>query len=269
MTDYILRVTAADNRVRAFFATTRQTVGTAAKIHQTTPTATAALGRLLTAGIIMGYTLKNDRDLLTLSIKGDGPIGGLLVTADNKGNVKGYPHNPTADLPLKDGKLDVSGAVGNGTLTVVKDMGLKEPYSGKIELVSGEIAMDIAYYYATSEQTPGVVSLGVLIDTDHTVKQAGGFLIQLMPDAPDEIIDELERTTNIPNITALLDSGITPEALAQQTLGNLNLQIHEKLPCRYRCTCSKEKAAAILKSLSENDRTEVVCHFCNTVYNTK
>jgi len=275
MTDYILRVSAADGLVRGFFATTHVLVGEAAKIHKTTPVVTAALGRLLTGGVMMGYTMKSEKDLLTLTIKGDGAVGGLLVTADSKGNVKGYANNPQADVPLKEnGKLDVGGVVGGGSLTVVKDLGLKEPYSGQVELVNGEIAMDIAYYFATSEQVPSVVSLGVLVDVDYSVKRAGGFIIQLMPGATDELIDELEKTTNIPNITKLLDEGKTPEDLANITLGNMDFEVLEKLPCRFDCGCSKEKVLRALATLPKKDlqnlaqggKMEVMCHFCNTAH---
>jgi len=275
MADYILRVSAAGGLVRGFFATTREMVNEAARLHETTPVVTAALGRLLTAGAIMGHTMKSDKDLLTITIKGDGPVGGLLVTADSHGNVKGYAYNPQADAPLRiDGKLNVGGVVGNGSITVVKDLGLKEPYSGQAELVSGEIAIDIANYYATSEQVPSVVALGVLVDTDYTVKQAGGFFIQLMPGAGDDIIDELEKTTNIPNITALLDAGMTPDDLALETLGGLGFKVLDTLPCRFHCNCSKEKVARVLATLPQKDlqnligdgKIEVKCHFCNTAH---
>jgi len=261
--------------IRGLFAYSKNMVAKAAEIHQTTPVASAALGRLLTAGAIMGHTMKNEKDLLTLTIKGNGPIGGVLVTADSKGNVKGYVNNPDVDIPLNEiGKLDVKGAIGEGSITVVKDMGLKEPYSGQVELVSGEIAMDIAYYYAMSEQTPSIVSLGVLVDVDYTIKQAGGFFIQLMPGATDDIIDKLEQTANIANITALLDAGETPEDIAKQTLGELGLEILEKLPCNYFCGCSKEKVARSLSTLPKKDlqelavdeKIEVMCHFCNTAH---
>lgn len=273
MTDHILRVSAAGGLVRGFFATTRELVNEAVKVHGTTPVVSAALGRLLTAGAIMGHTMKGEKDLLTITIKGDGPIGGLLVTADSRGNVKGYAYKPQVDIPTKEnGKLDVGGAVGKGSITVVKDLGLKEPYSGQVELVSGEIAIDIANYYATSEQVPSIVALGVLVDTDYTVKQAGGFFIQLMPGAGDEIIDELEKTTNIPNITALLDAGMTPDDLALETLGTLGFKVLETLPCKFECNCSKERVARALATLPEKDlqnlagdgKIEVKCHFCNT-----
>jgi molecular chaperone Hsp33 len=275
MNDHILRITAADGMVRAFFASTRELASEAASRHKTAPTATAALGRLLTAAAIMGHTLKNDKDLLTVTVKGDGPLGGLLATADWQGNVKGYCHNPSADLPLNEyGKLDVGGAVGEGTLTIVKDMGLKEPYSGQVELVSGEIAMDIAYYYALSEQTPSIVSLGVLVDKDLTVRQAGGFFIQLMPGADEGIIDLLEKNAIIHNLTELLDGGITTEGLAEITLGELGFEVMERLPCRFHCGCDKKKVARVLttlpqadlRELIDGDKTEVMCHFCNTAH---
>jgi molecular chaperone Hsp33 len=223
----------------------------------------------------MGYTLKNSKDLLTLSVKGDGPLGGILVTADSAGGVKGYVNNPSADVSLNaNGKLDVAAAVGAGTLTVIKDMGLKEPYSGQVELVSGEIAVDVAYYYASSEQTPSIVSLGVLVDTDRTVKQAGGYFIQLMPGAADDITDELENSAVLSNLTKMLDAGMTPEDLARQTLGNLGYEVLEKLPCRFFCGCSKEKVSRVLATLPKKDlaaltddgETEVLCHFCNTAH---
>ena len=203
MDDYILRATAADGLIRAFAATTKNTVQTARSLHNTTPVASAALGRLLTAGAMMGTMLKGEKDLVTLQIKGDGPIEGLLVTADSKGRVKGYPFNPNVDIPSKSPvKLDVGGAVGKGYLTVIKDLGLKEPYVGKTELVSGEIAEDLTYYYAKSEQIPTAIALGVLVDTDTSIKAAGGFIIQLMPGATLEVATMLEeRITHIKYIT--------------------------------------------------------------------
>ena len=193
--DYIVRATAADSQFRVFAATTCNMVERARQIHNTSPVATAALGRLLTAGSMMGCMMKGDRDVLTLNIRGDGPIGGLTVTADSKGDVKGYAFNPGVMLPPNaKGKLDVGGALGVGVLSVIRDVGLKEPYVGQTILVTGEIAEDRTYYYATSEQTPSSVALGVLMNTDNTVRQAGGFILQLMPGASDEIISKLERT---------------------------------------------------------------------------
>ena len=232
MDDYILRATAADGLIRAFAATTKNTVQTARTLHNTTPVASAALGRLLTAGAMMGTMLKGEKDLVTLQIKGDGPIEGLLVTADSKGRVKGYPFNPNVDIPPKSPvKLDVGGAVGKGYLTVIKDLGLKEPYVGKTELVSGEIAEDLTYYYAKSEQIPTAIALGVLVDTDTSIKAAGGFIIQLMPGATLEVATMLEeRITHLKYITELLDRGETPETILDAVLGDMDLEIIDKMP---------------------------------------
>lgn len=277
MNDYILRVTAANGTIRAFFADTRETVNEAAKIHNTTAVVSAALGRLLTAGAIMGLMLKNESDLLTLNIKGDGPVGGLMVTADNKARVKGYAYNPQADAESKpDGKLNVSGIVGKGSLNVIKDMGMKDAYIGQVELLSGEIAEDIAYYFVQSEQTPSVVSLGVLVDRDYTIKQSGGFILQLMPDAPDEIIDKLEEKINaLPSITALLDSGKTPELIADMLFADFGYEILEKSPTEFYCNCSRERVEAALtavgkaeleKIINDDGQTTLNCHFCNSDY---
>ena len=214
MKDYIVRATAAEGQVRAFAATTKELVETAREHHNTSPVATAALGRLLTAGAMMGSMMKNETDMLTLQVRGDGPLGGITVTADSKGDVKGYVNNPDVMLPPKNGKLDVGGAVGIGLLQVIKDMGLKEPYSGQTILVSSEIAEDLTYYFANSEQVPSSVGLGVLMEKDNTVKQAGGFIIQLMPFTSDEVIDRLEaKLSNVKSVTALLDAGMTPEQI--------------------------------------------------------
>lgn len=213
MTDYIIRATAAEGQIRAFAATTRDLVEYARSAHNTSPVATAALGRLLTAGAMMGIMMKGEKDLLTLKIEGDGPIGGLTVTADSRGNVKGYAFHPEVMLPPNaKGKLDVGGALGIGVLSVIKDIGLKDPYVGQTILVTSEIAEDLTYYFATSEQTPSSVALGVLMERDNTVKQAGGFILQMMPGASEEVISALEkRLGEITSITALLDAGNTPE----------------------------------------------------------
>ena len=212
MTDYIIRATAAEGQIRAFAATTRDLVEYARSAHNTSPVATAALGRLLTAGAMMGIMMKGEKDLLTLKIEGDGPIGGLTVTADSRGNVKGYAFHPEVMLPPNaKGKLDVGGALGIGVLSVIKDIGLKDPYVGQTILVTSEIAEDLTYYFATSEQTPSSVALGVLMERDNTVKQAGGFILQMMPGASEEVISALEkRLGEITSITALLDAGNTP-----------------------------------------------------------
>ncbi|MCL2703403.1 MAG: Hsp33 family molecular chaperone HslO [Defluviitaleaceae bacterium] len=277
MSDHILRITAANGAIRAFIADTRNTVNMARQIHDTRPVMSAALGRLLTAGAIMGLMLKNDGDLLTLTIKGDGPGGMVLVTADSAGNVKGYCNNPHADLPLNSiGKLDVSGILGAGTLTVIKDMGSGEPYNGAVALQTGEIAEDIAYYFAQSEQTPSVVSLGVLVDVDYSIKQAGGFIIQLMPGASDAVIDFLEqKVTGLASMTTLYEQGHTTESLAEMLFSESGYEILDKLPCRFACNCSRgrvEKALVAigrdeLENIAKQDKSASLnCHFCNKKY---
>ena len=278
MGDYIIRVTAANDSIRAFAATTRETVQKARELHNTTPVASAALGRLLTAGAMMGIMLKGEKDLVTIQIKGDGPLEGEIVTADSKGRVKGYVFNPNVDIPPKSPtKLDVGGAVGKGFLTVIKDLGLKEPYVGKTELVSGEIAEDLTYYYAKSEQVASAISLGVLVDTDTNIKQAGGFIIQVMPGITEEILSRLESRINVvPYITELLSMGDTPESILNLILGDMDLQIIDKVPTEYYCGCSRERVEKALlaigkddlkKILEEDKKAELSCHFCNKVYN--
>ena len=276
MTDYIVRATAANNQIRAFAATTREMVETAREHHGTSPVATAALGRLLTAGAMMGSMMKNDTDMLTLQVRGDGPLGGITVTADSQGNAKGYVLNPEAMMPPKNGKLDVGGAVGIGLLNVIKDMGLKEPYVGQTILVTSEIAEDLTYYFANSEQVPSSVGLGVLMEKDNKVKCAGGFIIQLMPFAEDKTIDQLEENLKrVTSVTELLDKGYTPEQLLEELLGNLGLEITDTMPTRFYCNCSKERVEQavvsigrkeILEMIDEGKDIEVKCHFCNTGY---
>ena len=224
--DYIVRATAAGGQIRAFAATTRELVEEARSRHGTSPVATAALGRLLTAGAMMGSMMKNDTDVLTLQINGDGPLGGITVTADSRGDVKGYVQNPDVILPPKNGKLDVGGAVGIGLLTVIKDMGLKEPYSGQTILVTSEIAEDLTYYFANSEQVPSSVGLGVLMEKDNTVKCAGGFIVQLMPFAEEKVISRLEENVGkITSVTRLLEEGYTPQRLLEDLTEGLDLEI--------------------------------------------
>lgn len=276
MSDYIVRATAAQGQIRAFAATTKETVEEARRRHETSPVATAALGRLLTAGAMMGSMMKNESDMLTLQVRGDGPLGGITVTADSRGEVKGYVLNPSVMLPPKNGKLDVGGAVGIGLLTVIKDMGLKEPYSGQTILVTSEIAEDLTYYFANSEQVPSSVGLGVLMDKDNTVKCAGGFLIQLMPFAADKVIDQLEENLkNVTSVTALLDEGCSPEEILERLLGNLDLEITDTMPTRFFCNCSKERVEQAVVSIGKKDIAEMIsegkdievkCHFCNTAY---
>lgn len=277
MTDYIIRATAANNQIRAFAATTRDLVEHARSIHNTSPVATAALGRLLTAGAMMGSMMKGTNDLLTLQIKGEGPIQGLTVTADSNANVKGYVYNPNVMLPPSPlGKLDVGAVVGAGVLSVIKDLGLRDPYVGQTALVSGEIAEDITYYYAASEQVPSSVALGVLMNKDNTVKRAGGFIIQLMPFAEEEVIAGLEKKIGeISSITKLLDTDMTPEMILDHILGDFSLEILDTIPTAYRCNCSKERVEKAIISIGQKDIQEMIgdkkpievnCHFCNTHY---
>ncbi|MBO8433799.1 MAG: Hsp33 family molecular chaperone HslO [Tyzzerella sp.] len=278
MEDYIIRATAGNGSIRAFAGTTKNTVEMARQLHNTSPVATAGLGRLLTAGAMMGEMLKGEKDLLTLQIRGDGPLQGMVVSADSKGNVKGYVFNPYVEVPNKyEGKLDVSKAIGNGSLSVIKDIGLKEPYAGQIELISGEIAEDLTYYFAKSEQTPSAIGLGVLIDTDTSVMASGGFIIQLMPDASDEIAEKLEEKINrTPYVTSLLDMGYSPEDILQLILGDFDLEINEKKEVRFYCNCTRERVEKALISLGKDELTNMIeedkkaqlhCHFCNKEYN--
>lgn len=219
MKDYIVRATAGNTQIRAFAAVTTNLVEEARVHHQTSPVATAALGRLLTGGVMMGSMMKNDTDMLTIQIKCSGDIEGLTVTADSQGNVKGYVFNPDVMLPPKNGKLDVGGALGQGVMTIIKDMGLKEPYSGQTILQTGEIAEDLTYYFATSEQVPSSVGLGVLMNGDNTVRVAGGFIVQVMPFIEDEVLNKLEENIKkIRSVTAMLDDGHTPEQMLEQVL---------------------------------------------------
>lgn len=277
MKDYVVRATAGEGEVRAFACTGRELVEEARKFHDSTPVVTAALGRLLVAGAMMGAMMKGEDDKLTLQIKGDGPIGGLVVTANSKSEVKGYAFYPDTDLPLKSaGKLDVGRAVGKGELTVIRDMGLKEPYVGRTNLLTGEIAEDLTYYFASSEQTPSVVALGVLVDKDRTVKRAGGFIIQLMPDAREETIAAIEKKIPmVTSVTDMLEEEITPEEMLTFILEELNPKINDKVEARYVCDCSKERVEAALVSIGEKDLTEMYeegkpvelcCQFCNKKY---
>lgn len=277
MEDYIVRGTAADNQIRVFAATTRVLVEEARKAHNTSPVATAALGRLLTGGVMMGSMMKGDKDLLTLQIQCNGPIKGLTVTADSQGNVKGYAYNPNVMLPPSDkGKLDVGKALDLGVLSVIKDMGLKEPYMGQTQLVSGEIAEDLTYYFATSEQVPSAVALGVLMNKDNTVKRAGGFIIQLMPFAEDGLAEKLEeKLKNMEPITALLEKGMTPEDIIDSVLGEFGVEIMDTLSAQFYCNCTKERVEKAIVSVGAKELNEMIqegkpievnCHFCNKNY---
>ncbi|MFG6392936.1 MAG: Hsp33 family molecular chaperone HslO [Lachnospiraceae bacterium] len=275
--DYIVRATAANGQLRAFAITSRNIVEEARRIHNTSPVATAALGRLLTAGSMMGSMMKGENDVLTLQIQCTGPAGGIIVTAMPDGSVKGYINHPDIILPPNaQGKLDVSGALGPGFLNVIKDTGLKEPYNGQVNLVSGEIAEDLTYYYATSEQVPSTVGLGVLMDKDNTVKQAGGFIIQVMPDADEKVIDRLEESVNnIKSVTELLDSGMEPEDILRYIIKEDSVQILGQMPVKYHCNCSEEKVLKVIASLGHKDLQEIIedgrpveinCQFCGSHY---
>lgn len=277
MSDYLVRATAADAQIRAFACTTRELVEFARQAHNTSPVVTAALGRLLSAGAMMGSMLKGEKDLMTLQIKGDGPVGGIKVTADALANVKGYADVPDVILPANSvGKLDVSGAIGPGTLRVIKDMGLKEPYVGQTELQTGEIAEDLTYYFATSEQVPSAVGLGVLMEKNNTVKQAGGFIVQLMPFAEEAVISKLEQNlANISSVTSMLDAGNSPEQMLQILLDGLDMQITDTMPTAFVCNCSKERVekalisigkAQLQEMIDDGEEIEVNCDFCNAHY---
>ena len=276
MADHIVRATAGNAQIRAFAASTTDMVETARKAHNTSPVATAALGRLLTGGVMMGSMMKNDSDMLTLQIKGSGAIGGITVTADSKGNAKGYVNNPDVMLPPKNGKLDVGGSIGAGFLTVIKDMGLKEPYSGQTVLQTAEIAEDLTYYFATSEQVPSSVGLGVLMEKDNTVRCAGGFIVQVMPFIDEAVLSKLEENINkIQSVTSMLDNGHTPEEMLSQVLEGLDMQIVDTMPAQFYCNCSKERIEKAIISIGKKDiqsmiddgeDIEVKCHFCNTAY---
>ena len=277
MSDYIIRATAADSQIRAFAATTRDLVEYARSAHNTSPVATAALGRLLTAGAMMGAMQKGEDDLLTLQIRSGGPIGGITVTADAAGNVKGYVNNPDVMLPPNEkGKLDVAGAVGVGILNVIRDMGLKEPYVGQTALQTSEIAEDLTYYFATSEQVPSSVGLGVLMNRDNKVRRAGGFIIQLMPFTSDEIITKLEeKLSGMTSVTALLDAEMGPEEILESLLEEFGLEITDTLPTRFFCNRSKARIEKVIASIGRKDLEEMIedgkdievnCHFCNKNY---
>lgn len=277
MSDVILRASAAGAQIRAFVADTRELVQTAFEHHHTMPVASAALGRTLTAAAMMGATLKSEEDVLTIQIKGDGPLGKITVTADANAVVKGFVTNPLLDIPPKpNGKLDVSGGIGNGTLTVIKDMGLKEPYVGTIPLQTGEIAEDITYYFVASEQVPSSVGLGVLVDKDYSIRRAGGFILQLMPFAEEETISRLEENlSQIQSVTKLFEDGLSPEDILEKLLAGLEPKILDTITPKFACDCSKEKVSRVLISLgqkeldamiADGETIEVHCDFCNQFY---
>lgn len=279
MPDYIIRAAADDGSIRAFACLTKDTVNEAFLHHKTSPVATAALGRLLTAAAMMGAMLKGEKDVVTLQLTGNGPIGRVLAVTDSKSNVKGYVGNPQVDLPLNSaGKLDVGGAVGlDGFLTVITDIGMKEPYIGKIPLVTGEVGDDLTKYFAVSEQVPSAVGLGVLVDKDYTVKTSGGFIIQVMPEATDDDITRLENNLkNVNSVTSLFDEGKSPEDILEILLEGFDYHITEKTDTKYYCDCSRERveraiislgAEEVRKIIDEDGKAELSCHFCSKKYN--
>lgn len=277
MKDYLVRATAAEGQIRAFAVQARDMVEEARRRHDTSPVVTAALGRLLAAGAMMGAMMKGEEDLLTLQIECSGPVKGLTVTADSHGNVKGFAKVPQVMLPPNEkGKLDVGGALDLGILSVIKDLGLKEPYVGQTELKTGEIGDDLTYYFANSEQTPSSVGLGVLMERDNTVRQAGGFVIQLMPFAQEQVIDRLEKKlTAMESVTAYLDRGYSPEQLLEEILGEFGLEILDQMDTRFFCNCSKERVEKAILSVGRKELNEMIqegkpievkCHFCNEAY---
>ena len=275
--DYMIRAIAADKQIRAFAVTGRELVEKARGAHGTSPVATAALGRTMCGALMMSDMLKNEKDLLTLQFAGDGPLGKIVVTADHNGNVKGYVDNPLVVLPLKpDGHLNVGGAVGKGTLTVIRDLDLKNSYNGQIPIYSGEIAEDLTHYFAESEQIPSSVGLGVLVDTDMSVRQAGGFIVQLMPFAREETIAKLEENLKaFGYVTDRMEEGATPEIMLQKVLEGFDVEITEKIPVQFKCNCSWERVEAALMLLGKKELTEMIddgkeielsCHFCGAKY---
>ncbi len=277
MSDYILRATAAGDHIRAFAIRSTDMVEEARQRHNSSPVVTAALGRLLSAGAMMGVMMKGDQDVLTIKMQGDGPIGSLTVTADSKGNVKGFADNPLVLIPANyAGKLDVGAAIGYGTLTVIKDLGLKEPYVSQVPLGTSEVAEDLTYYFARSEQTPSAVALGVLMSLENTVAQSGGFIIQMMPNASDEIVSRLEeKLGSLRPVTDMMEDGMGPEEILEEILGEFDLKINERIETGFHCNCSKEHVARALismgkaelqKIIDDNEPITVNCHFCNTDY---
>ena len=276
--DTLVRGSSADGGIRIFCAVTTELVNEAHKIHGTYPVATAALGRLLTAAALMGANLKNENDSITLQIRGDGPLGALTAVADSRSRVRGCVDNPLVERPLNaQGKLDVGGGVGQGTLSVITDLGLKEPYIGQVPLVSGEIAEDLTTYFAASEQIPTAVALGVLVDTDNSAIAAGGFIVQMMPGSTDEMAEKLEKTLNsLPSVTSMIHGGMSAEAMLFKVCDGFDMIMdNNAVHPKYECKCSRERMVAALVSLGRKEleeliedqgRAELVCHFCNSKY---
>ena len=279
MSDYIVNAITSNGAIRVVAADTTELCNRAQEIHKMSATAAAALGRAVTAAAIMGSMLKSTEDAITIQLNGGGPIGRVIAVADGRANVKGYVDNPLVDLPLNEkGKLDVGGAVGtNGMLSIIRDLGLKEPYVGQVPLVNGEIAEDLTQYYATSEQLPTAVALGVLVDVDYTIKAAGGFILQVLPGAYDEDIDKVEKTVaSIASVTEMLSNGKKPEDIVEQLLADYEIEYFENQETAYKCDCSRERTDRALisigkeeltKLIEEDGKAEITCHFCDNVYN--
>ena len=278
MADYIVNAITSNGAIRVVAADTTKLCNRAQEIHKMSPTAAAALGRTLTAAAIMGSMLKSADDSLTIQLNGGGPIGKVVAVGDGEANVKGYVENPLVDLPLNEkGKLDVGGAIGrDGMLGIIRDLGLKEPYVGQVPLVNGEVAEDLTQYYATSEQLPTAVALGVLVDVDYSIKAAGGFILQVLPGAYDEDIDNVEKTVqSISSVTEMLSNGKKPEDIVEQLLSDYEIEYFENVPTKYQCDCSRERTDRALISLGrdeltkiieEDGKAEITCHFCDNVY---
>ncbi|MFJ7832354.1 MAG: Hsp33 family molecular chaperone HslO [Peribacillus sp.] len=277
MKDYLVKALGYEGQVRAYAVSTTETVGEAQRRHYTWPTASAALGRAMTAGVMMGAMLKGE-EKLTIKIEGGGPIGSILVDSNAKGEVRGYVTNPQTHFDLNEqGKLDVRRAVGTeGLLTVVKDIGLRDNFSGQVPLVSGELGEDFTYYFATSEQVPSSVGVGVLVNPDNSILAAGGFIIQLMPGTSDETITKIEqRLSTIVPVSKMIQNGLTPEEILTELLGEGNVQVLEKIDVEFSCPCSRERISNALISLGQEEIRDIIetegqaeaqCHFCNETY---
>ncbi len=278
MKDYIVRATAAEGSIRAFAARTTNMAAKAQRIHNLFPVASAALGRVMTAAAMMSVDMKGERNTLSVIVKGGGPLGSIVTVASANGSLKGYVDNPEVELPLNSiGKLDVGGAVGHqGKLTVIKDLGLKEPYIGQIQLVSGEIGEDIAQYFWISEQQPSVVGLGTLVNPDLSVKAAGGYILQPLPGAKEHIIADIEaQLMKLPPISTLIDQGETPEAVLSLVLGAYDLKVHATVDTEFACDCNRERLKGVVLTLGKDEienilqtdgQAELVCHYCNEKY---
>jgi molecular chaperone Hsp33 len=277
MSDYLVKALAYDGQVRAYAVKSTETVGEAQRRHDTWPTASAALGRSISAGVMMGAMLKGENKL-TIKVEGGGPIGAILVDSNAKGEVRGYVSNPHVHFDLNEhGKLDVRRAVGtSGTLSVVKDIGMRDHFSGQVPIVSGELGEDFTYYFVTSEQVPSSVGVGVLVNPDNTILAAGGFILQLMPGTDDETITKIEeRLSKIPPISKLIEKGLTPEEVLEEVLGKGEVKVLETMPILFKCQCSKERFSNAIISLGEKEIQDIIdedqqaeakCHFCNETY---